>query len=210
MSKHQEHILAIDSASIHSQIPGYGENFIGVVPVEFLTKHAILAQRAGLELDPSKRQIITYAVVRSGNLYGAYRRTPKGNESRLHGNASIGFGGHVDTPDLIHTDGVLDLEAIIKLTTSREIAEELDLNGAVITNVTILDEKIVSNMLEVDEVHVGVVAIVDIDHPIAKAGENQLDFLGFKTLEELSQLENQENWTKVLIEFLKSSNYQVE
>ena len=67
-----------------------------------------------LEQDESFRQIIPYVVLRCGGNYLTYTRGATGGESRLHAKISMGFGGHVDLPD-IKTDekGLLDLAVAV-------------------------------------------------------------------------------------------------
>ncbi|MDU8351215.1 hypothetical protein RYA05_04800 [Pseudomonas syringae pv. actinidiae] len=202
--KHQEHILSILASSIHDQMPVTEESFIGMYPVELHSKDLFIAQRAVLEKSPEFRQPIKYAAVRCGNRYAAYRRKPSGSEAGLHGMMSIGFGGHADVDDLVTNQSVVNLEETLQRSMVREIEEELDLNGAKVIGFTPITHKIISNKTPVDSVHIGLVAVVEIDEPIAKAGENQLDFLGFFTLDELALMENPENWTAILIEYLRS------
>ncbi|MFK4132018.1 hypothetical protein ACI2KR_06945 [Pseudomonas luteola] len=203
--KHQEHILAIPSSVVETQIQAGPQPFIGMFPIEFSSGDLKVAQRAGLEKDFSHRQLITYALVSSGDKYATYRRTPKGNEAGLHGAISIGFGGHVDINDVQHVNSVIDLNKTIELSMSREISEELDLNGAKVVSFEILSKKIVSNLTDVDKVHIGIIAIMKVDKEVAKSGEDQLDFMGFLSIDELKHLcstDNVENWSKALIESL--------
>ena len=55
----------------------------------------------GLENDPSRQQMIVYTLITSGDNVLLYRRASHGEgDSRLLGNASIGFGGHTGIDDL--------------------------------------------------------------------------------------------------------------
>jgi predicted NUDIX family phosphoesterase len=205
--KHQEHILAIPAHLANDLIDNNDGKFIGLLPVKFTEDDLYIARRAGLEANASFRQLISYALVRCRGRYATYRRTPKGNEARLHGQVSIGFGGHHDLIDLIYEKdtGIVNLEETLRVSMEREISEELDLNGSKMLSFEILDSKIVSTMSPVDEVHIGIVAIIELDADLATAGEEQLDFVGFKTLDELDEMENKENWTTALIEYLKAA-----
>lgn len=203
--KHQEHILAIPAVVANKHIPVVYEKYIGLIDVFFDEDDLVIARRSKLENNPDLRQLISYVPVKCKDKYAAYRRTPKGNESRLHGQVSIGFGGHSDLADLSYNaSSIVDLTATLELSMKREISEELDLNGAKILSFKILDEKIVSNLTEVDRVHIGIVAIIELDSEVAKSAENQLDFIGFMTLDELDSLENKENWTTALINHLRN------
>jgi predicted NUDIX family phosphoesterase len=70
------------------------------------------------EVDPTHKQIIPYVVVRDGERIFLMLRTDAGGDSRLHGKASIGVGGHINPVD---GDGHDRLMAGLR----REWAEEL-------------------------------------------------------------------------------------
>ncbi len=73
--------------------------------------------RAIAEEDTSHKQLIPYVVVRDGGRVFLMHRTDAGGDARLHGKASIGVGGHLDTVD----EGADALMAGLR----REWAEEL-------------------------------------------------------------------------------------
>lgn len=200
MKKHQQHIIAIPASKISHDGEGRAliEGHIGGEDV-------IIAQRAMLEENEAYRQIIPYTVLRKGDRYAAYRRTPKGGEDRLHGQVSIGFGGHVDLVDVVFDSetSIVDLKRTIDEGSRRELEEELVMGeGVRITNFTELDKKIVSNANPVDRVHIGLVNIADIegDETQVDSGEEQLEFLGFLTVEELKGYDTLESWTQALVE----------
>jgi predicted NUDIX family phosphoesterase len=64
------------------------------------------ADRPAAESDPSRKQIIPYAVVLRGDQVFAAERLTGGGESRLHGKLSIGIGGHVNPIDERAANGV--------------------------------------------------------------------------------------------------------
>lgn len=59
-----------------------------------------ITDRASLEKDQTKAHLITYVVfyreIGGDKEFFMYRRLPKGGESQLHGNCSIGIGGHIE------------------------------------------------------------------------------------------------------------------
>jgi predicted NUDIX family phosphoesterase len=65
------------------------------------------AERAPLELDPSKKQLIPYVVIRCGARCWAMRRTRAQSEARLHDKLSLGVGGHMERPDAGEDDPIL-------------------------------------------------------------------------------------------------------
>lgn len=103
-------------------------------PQEFLRLATTLEDRATCETDPSLLQLLPYVLIQRADTgqYFMYCRGKGGAEARLHGNLSIGVGGHVDTEaaktvqmfegmDTIESDLMvhLDTEAV------REVTEEV-------------------------------------------------------------------------------------
>jgi len=80
--------------------------------------HGRYMDRPAAEEDPSFKQLIPYVVVRDGERIFLMHRTDAGGDSRLHGRASIGVGGHLNPVD----DGADALMAGLR----REWSEELD------------------------------------------------------------------------------------
>lgn len=200
MKKHQQHIIAIPATKISHEGEGRA-----LIEGQISGEDVIIAQRAMLEVNESYRQIIPYTILRKGDRYAAYRRTPKGGEDRLHGQVSIGFGGHVDLADVVfdQATSVVDLKKTIDVGSHRELEEELVFGaGVLISGFTELSKKIVSNANPVDRVHIGLVNIAEIEGDETKidSDEEQLDFLGFFTVDELKGFENLESWTQALIE----------
>ncbi|MDQ3689473.1 MAG: NUDIX domain-containing protein [Chloroflexota bacterium] len=82
--------------------------------------HGRYMDRPIAEHDPRFKQLIPYVVVQDGERVFLMARTDAGGDSRLHGRASIGVGGHlnpVDAGDDALMDGM-----------RREWAEELDVD----------------------------------------------------------------------------------
>ncbi|HET8571232.1 MAG TPA: NUDIX domain-containing protein [Candidatus Limnocylindria bacterium] len=74
--------------------------------------------RPDAEDDPTHKQLIPYVVVRDGERTFLTERTTAGGDSRLHGKASIGVGGHLNPVD----EGENPLDDGLR----REWSEELD------------------------------------------------------------------------------------
>ncbi len=109
-------------------------NFRGFVRASASTLSALVANspaefqdRPTMEKDPSFKQIIPYVVLtgpfRADADYQvfAYRRTPKGGESRLHGKRSVGIGGHIEQDPTADPRDV----SLITREMRRELAEEV-------------------------------------------------------------------------------------
>lgn len=174
----REHILAID-AQAFDNVPRnvlYSPEHFEVDP-----QHVIIAHREQLDNkvneDGTKgvdsfRQAIGYLVLlnSSHTHYLGYRR--KGNEERLNGKVSIGFGGHTTVADLVCYGDEIDVGASVQRAALRELSEELQVRAIVpegqtenlfepfdynkhVMGETVNTPMIVCDRTEVDKLHVG-------------------------------------------------------
>jgi predicted NUDIX family phosphoesterase len=189
-----QHILAIDT-NIFRNMLGFHLEEAAVDNHDL-----VLMQREGLETNTAYRQLISYTIIRHDQKFLAYARTTSAGEARLHGQVSIGFGGHVDLEDCVHVDSVLDLEATALNAAHRELGEELTLGlteGLRVTN-----KYIISMVTETDQVHAGALSIMDVIDEAATAKEDQIEILGWFTRDELlAQFADRlESWSYGLLE----------
>src|SRR2546427_10077427 len=63
-------------------------------------EYGVFKPRAGVEEDPSFKQIIPYLLVRHRGRLFLVQRSTEGGETRLHGKYSIGVGGHINRGDV--------------------------------------------------------------------------------------------------------------
>ncbi len=174
------------------------------IPADFFSSPTMLRGRKEAECcekDPTWKQLLPYAVAmdESGHVY-CYTRGAGGAEGRLHGNISVGLGGHVD----VAPGPGESLEAVLVAECNRELAEEAGLPAAPIR----FEGLICDPTNDVGQVHIGLLAIRQIT-AAEKAG--MLEEAGivekgqFVTLEYLLREENfsrLENWSKTVVEFL--------
>lgn len=84
-----------------------------------------LVDRAICETDETWLQLLPYIVVNTDdNSVFMYTRGGGGAEARLHGNYSVGVGGHVDIAPL----NIGELLSVLQLEASREIMEEIEID----------------------------------------------------------------------------------
>ena len=154
------------------------------------------APRSRVEEDPSLKQIIPYALIVRGDEVFCFQRTTGGGERRLHGLRSIGVGGHVNPVDKGNVVG----DAL-----RRELAEEVVLPtrwGARLTG--LLND----DTTPVGSVHVGVVAVVEIEPEdevrVREADTMTGSFVRRSELRELcvAERESFESWSALLIDRL--------
>lgn len=179
--KHKESIMALDEQYVHEFFKNSNdENEIGLYDhtafIESCEPHVVFKQRKGLETNSNYRQILPYTVFRvltpEGTKFITYRRAKGLGESRLLGNYSVGFGGHIEISDIVgiykdpktqthyksseisETDydflemtGVLDVESTISYSNVREIEEEIGFVGSDNTDYTevICDQTVTTN-----------------------------------------------------------------
>lgn len=90
---------------------------------------SFLESRETCEKDPSRLQILPYVTLNyiddNNNLFVyTYQRGGGGNESRLHGDFSVGFGGHIEeAPSAEKSMKEIVIDNVI-----RELKEEIDLD----------------------------------------------------------------------------------
>jgi predicted NUDIX family phosphoesterase len=168
--------------------------------------------------DPRYKQLLPYMIARQLQddgtyLYFPYRRTQKVGESRLAGNGSLGYGGHIDLEDVVSTKSVIDLQETILKSALREAMEEftlLDRGGFKITDpvhyqlcIGFGDLFIVDDSNDVGELHLGIVMHFDVPQGWhLEASEDELAKLPPMTAEQMldSADFNPENWTRFYLD----------
>lgn len=161
-------------------------NFVENTECGNVLEGAILGYRDELKKDPNWRQGVTYVQLWNEiDQILVYQRTKMGGEGRLHGNLSIGFGGHVneidvtskemwdrfftENPDATWPQPVDLTRAVMAMSMSaiRELREELGIDIGY-ENLRrnfddVLDAPILDNDSEVGRIHVGSAAYVKVD-----------------------------------------------
>lgn len=161
-----------------------------------------LGPREVLESDHAFLQIIPYVVLKCGDKYLRYTRTPAGGEARLHGKMSIGVGGHIDGKDVKWMrESTVALLTTVTDAATREVGEEVG-------DVDVIDHKMVGLLVdftdEVGMVHLGVVMVWEL-HPgsMPEAKEDQLTSVELVTLEQLqADKSRMEKWSAHVVDYL--------
>ncbi|MCG7348883.1 NUDIX domain-containing protein [Sphingomonas sp. ACRSK] len=161
------HIVAICGSSIGEL--GFGiTNRLATITRVLEEGVVWIGPRPLLEENLGFVQPIPYIVIRDGDKVLAYERGKGGGDARLHAKVSIGFGGHVDLADAVTDEaGVIDLRRTMVKACVRELEEELgiDLSALMPEQRDALcswTHVISSDASPVDEVHIGLVATIDI------------------------------------------------
>jgi predicted NUDIX family phosphoesterase len=225
MKKHPQFILAIDNTFFTCR-DEFGERINHYDFQRFLQdvqSHLVVREREHLEKNPAYRQLLPYAVIEQTDADGitrlsSYRRTSGVGESRLAGNVSIGYGGHIDLQDVYIDDkSVVGLQPTIFESMLRELTEEITLSRE---GVRLMEDEvhevfkthckfrlfdknfILDNANEVGTVHVGLVFVFTLPPEfVIESREDELSTMPLLTPHELHQLDApKENWTQLILD----------
>lgn len=143
-------------------------------------------------------QILGYCVIKCGNHVLTYARK-RGAEARLHGNRSLGFGGHVDIDDYSKHQAK-PYFAALAYSIERELLEEVGLQIPI--SMGMCDTLIVDQSNPVGSVHVGLPILINVE----LRNELEIDYSEIADPQWISiqQLKEDialyENWSQLLIE----------
>lgn len=160
-----------------------------------------LAPRYQLEQDERWLQLIPYVVLTNGEGVLCYRRSPSGSESRLHGQLSLGIGGHVEISDLCwlwHTDGCkIGLPNTLEDASRRELSEEV---GHIEATSSEWLGLICDNENAVGRVHLGILRLMHVDGPMVTNPEHAIAEPHVRSWQELEASADEfETWSKMVI-----------
>ena len=196
----EEHVLVIPAQRLES----FG-NFSGFVPFNQQSFDAILDRqhmqfrpRSQVEEDPSFKQLIPYCILQVGagsdRSIFQYTRGSGQGEKRLHAKRSIGIGGHISREDAVGDD-------LYRCGMQRELSEEMVIEAE-------LSEQIIGFIYDdsspVGRVHLGVVHLLQLAAPNARARESELIDSGFSSIDHIfSNRDHFETWSQLCIDQLK-------
>ena len=154
--------------------------------------------RSSAETDSSLKQIIPYALLVSGGKVLRYKRGKKSGEQRLVAKGSIGIGGHMND----HDEGLFALDKQAYLTgVEREVNEELIVEQPLRNRIAAL---INDDSNEVGQVHLGVVHVLELPHPMAEKRESMILNIEFLTTGQLrAERDTLETWSQICVDNLE-------
>jgi predicted NUDIX family phosphoesterase len=152
--------------------------------------HGEFRPRAEMERDRSWKQVIPYLVLRDGPRYFLMRRTQAGGDTRLHGQWTIGVGGHLNPGDG-------DLAGGLRREWGEEILAhfepEFDLVGLINDDTT-----------DVGSVHVGAVYLADArGRPVAIRETDKLAGAFADPIEVAAVVDRMETWSALAFAHLE-------
>lgn len=156
-------------------------------------------RRGDAESNPKFKQPITYAVLRRGNKIFTYSRLKGGGESRLHGQLSIGVGGHMNK-----IDDTESFKETLIVNLQRELDEEVDIRGN--SDSTRILGFINDDSDDVGQVHLGVLFLIDLPEKtsldVKETDQLDGDWLSLDELQKDTTFNRLENWSQIALKTL--------
>jgi predicted NUDIX family phosphoesterase len=154
--------------------------------IEFIEKQK-------LETNEKYKQIIPYTIIQNTEgQFALYKR--KGNEQRLHGLWSAGFGGHIED---FENDISGNVEQLILNSAIRELKEEFSADAEYALH---FEGVINEELTKVGRTHIGLVFMVTVDKHLFKPS-NEIEKIEWKVKDDLI-LYNKELWSDMALELL--------
>ncbi len=157
-------------------------------------KNHTFLQRKDAESNPAFKQLIPYALMQFKDTFFVYRRGKLLAEKRLHGDYSLGVGGHISVTDsglfsTTYEDGL-----------KREINEEVIIESPYTQRIVAL---LNDDSNDVGKVHFGIIHILALEKPSVKPKEKSINETKFLNTEELlNKIDAFENWSKICIQHI--------
>jgi predicted NUDIX family phosphoesterase len=120
--------------------------------------NTVFSPRSSCETDTNLKQLIPYIAIVSGDKILAYERSSSGSEERLHGQMSVGVGGHVNKEDGFNNPVLAFMEGAAR-EAKEEIGVEVDLTTLGKSIYGLVNDE--SN--PVGQVHLGVCIVLKLD-----------------------------------------------
>ena len=154
-------------------------------------------RRGDMEEDSTFKQLISYCLLENekGEIL-VYERLSGGGEERLHGQSSIGVGGHMN--DVMGADSINE---VLRVNAQRELEEEVGLAKEDSQNMEYLGF-INDDNNEVGKVHMGIVFKITVNTTDVEAKET--DTLRIKWVEKgsIESYDDFETWSDLILQDL--------
>lgn len=154
-------------------------------------------RRGDMEEDSTFKQLISYCLLENekGEIL-VYERLSGGGEERLHGQSSIGVGGHMN--DVMGADSINE---VLRVNAQRELEEEVSLAKEDSQNMEYLGF-INDDNNEVGKVHMGIVFKITVNTTDVEAKET--DTLRIKWVEKgsIESYDDFETWSALILQDL--------
>lgn len=155
-------------------------------------------RRGDMEEDPAYKQLISYCILENENdELLVYERLSGGGESRLHGQSSIGVGGHMN--DVKSAESINE---VLRVNAQRELEEEVGLSESKSQNLAYIGF-INDDTNEVGEVHLGVVFKIHVNSNDVEAMETDTLRIKWVDQSKIEDYDEFETWSALILQAIK-------
>ena len=161
-------------------------------------KNYEVKRRGDMEEDPSYKQLISYCLLENENdEILVYQRLSGGGEERLHGQSSVGVGGHMN--NVVGTDSINE---VLRVNAQRELNEEVGLSEDRSQNIEYIGF-INDDTNAVGKVHIGVVFKIKVKSSDVEVRETDTLKINWVSQDEINDLNHFESWSALILKDLK-------
>ena len=154
-------------------------------------------RRGDMEEDPSFKQLISYCLLENekGEIL-VYERLSGGGEERLHGQSSVGVGGHMN-----NVVGADSINEVLRVNAQRELEEEVGLCQEDSQNMEYLGF-INDDTNEVGKVHMGIVFKITVHSNDVEAKETDTLKIRWAEKGSIESYDDLETWSALILQDL--------
>lgn len=200
MSKFDEMITVVPRTTIFNNEQNAFNGFLRNDDARASEIYATLSEyevkrRGDMEEDPAYKQLISYCLLENerGDIL-VYERLGGGGEARLHGQSSIGVGGHMN--DVPEADGI---ENVLRINALRELEEEVGLTAEKAKDMVHVGF-INDDNNEVGRVHIGVVFKIIVQSDDVEAKETDTLRIQWVDRRTITSLDDFESWSALILQ----------
>lgn len=203
MSKFDEQIIVVSRELLFNNEKNAFNGFLSKNDVQgeeiFNTfKNYEVKRRGDMEEDPSYKQLISYCLLENENdEILVYQRLSGGGEERLHGQSSVGVGGHMN-----NVVGADSINEVLRVNAQRELNEEVGLSEDRSQNIEYIGF-INDDTNAVGKVHIGVVFKIKVKSSDVEVRETDTLKINWVSQDEINDLNHFESWSALILKDLK-------
>ncbi|OFU77843.1 DNA mismatch repair protein MutT [Staphylococcus sp. HMSC10B09] len=203
MSKFDEQIIVVSREILFDNEKNAFNGFLSKNDVQgeeiFNTfKNYEVKRRGDMEEDPSYKQLISYCLLENENdEILVYQRLSGGGEERLHGQSSVGVGGHMN--NVVDADSINE---VLRVNAQRELNEEVGLSEDRSQNMEYIGF-INDDTNAVGKVHIGVVFKIKVKSSDVEVRETDTLKINWVSQDEINDLNHFESWSALILKDLK-------
>ena len=203
MSKFDEQIIVVSRELLFDNEKNAFNGFLSKNDVQgeeiFNTfKNYEVKRRGDMEEDPSYKQLISYCLLENENdEILVYQRLSGGGEERLHGQSSVGVGGHMN-----NVVGADSINEVLRVNAQRELNGEVGLSEDRSQNMEYIGF-INDDTNAVGKVHIGVVFKIKVKSSDVEVRETDTLKINWISQDEINDLNHFESWSALILKDLK-------